>query len=68
MMGSLSKLLAMKSAMGQQQLQQQQIQAGQQENQVRGMQLQDMQTIRGLAPKFVQKDVNGNLTGYATRD
>jgi hypothetical protein len=49
MMGSLSK---------------QQIQAGQQENQVRGMQLQDMQTIRGLAPKFVQKDANGNLTGY----
>lgn len=59
-----SKILEMKSLMGQQQLQQQQVEAGSQENQMRQMQLEDMNTVKSIAPKYVQKDEKGNVTGY----
>jgi hypothetical protein len=38
----------------------------QQENQQRALQLQDQQTLRSLAPNHVQKDTNGNATGFDT--
>jgi hypothetical protein len=52
------------SLLGQQRLQQQQLQAGQQENQMRAMQMQDMQTIQKIAPQYVQKDSSGRPIGY----
>lgn len=45
-LGDVSKLMALRSMMGQQQVQQQQIQAGQLENQQRQLALQDQQTLR----------------------
>lgn len=51
-------------APGQQQIQQQQIQAGQQQNQMGALQLQDAQTLRQLSPQFVTKDESGKVTGY----
>jgi len=48
---------ALKSEANQQQMQQQQIQMQQQ-------QLDDAQKLRQLAPRFVQKDENGKITGY----
>jgi hypothetical protein len=60
----MGKAMELKSLLGGQQVQQQQIQAGQQENQMRSLQLQDQQTLRSLSPKYVQKDSQGNVTGY----
>lgn len=51
--------------MGQQsQLSQAQLTGVNQENQQRGLQLQDQQTLRALSPQFVQKDASGNIQGY----
>lgn len=35
-----------------------------QENEQRSLQLKDMQTLRDLGPKYVQKDESGNVTGF----
>lgn len=43
---------------------QQQVQAGQLENQQRQLQLQDQQTLRSISPDFIKKDSSGNVTGY----
>lgn len=43
---------------------QQQVEAGQLENQQRQLQLQDAQTLRSLSPNFVKKDSQGNVIGY----
>lgn len=51
-------------APGQQQLQQEQLRGEQQRNQMQGLQLQDEQKLRTLSPNFVQRDANGNITGY----
>lgn len=59
-----SKLLEMKSLLGQQQLQQQQLTGAEQENQMRAMQLEDQKTLQTIAPDYVQKDQNGKVTGY----
>jgi len=56
-MGDVSKLMALKSMMGQQQLQSQEIQQHE-------LDLQDQQTLRALAPKYLQKDSNGRPTGF----
>jgi hypothetical protein len=49
---------------GQQQQQQNQLQAEQQENQLRQQQLDDMNKIQKIAPNYVQKDDSGKVTGY----
>ena len=36
----------------------------QQQNQIQGMQLQDAQTLRQLAPQYLQRDDQGKPTGY----
>lgn len=42
-------------------------QAGiEQENQQRGLALEDQKTLRSLAPQHVQKDADGNVTGFDT--
>ncbi len=48
-LGAFEKLQALRSMANQQQIQQQQIQSGQQENQLRALQLQDQQTLRSSA-------------------
>lgn len=60
------QMLSLRSLLGQQQLQQQQIQAGQQENQLRAAQIQDIQTAKQLAqdPKYIKRDASGTPTGY----
>jgi hypothetical protein len=60
----VTRYLQIRQAMQQGQLGQQQIQAAQQENQLRQMQLDDMRTIQQIAPKYVQKDESGKVTGY----
>lgn len=37
-----------------------------QENQIRARQIQDTETLRSLGPKHVQKDADGNVTGFDT--
>lgn len=66
MMGDVSKLMALRSMMNQQQGQEQRIQAGTQENQIRALQLQDQQTLRESAkgldwtqPDAFQKLIQG---------
>ena len=60
----LSNLL--QNAPIQRQILQQQAQAGQLENQLRQKQIQDQQTLQGLAQsgKYVTKDSQGNVTGF----
>src|SRR5579864_7822397 len=48
----VTKFMQLRSLMGQQQLQQQQIQAGQQENQMRSLQLRDQQVLRDSAKEL----------------
>src|SRR5262249_2247666 len=48
----------------QQQLRSQEIQGAQLENQQRTLALQDQQTLRDLAPKYIQKDNSGKVTGF----
>jgi hypothetical protein len=62
--GGLQRILAIKSLLGQQQTQQLQQTALQQENQERALSLQDQQTLRSLAPNYIQKDSDGNVTGF----
>jgi hypothetical protein len=62
--GVVQRILAIKSLLGQQQTQQLQQTGLQQENQQRGLALQDQQTLRSLAPKYIQKDSDGNVTGF----
>lgn len=38
----------------------------QQENQIRASQIRDTETLRSLGPKHVQKDADGNVTGFDT--
>lgn len=40
------------------------VQAQQQQNQIQQMQIQDQQTLRELAPTYVQKDDSGKVIGY----
>jgi len=47
-------------------LQQQELQAGQQENQMRALQLQDAQTIQKIAPQYVKKTTVGGLLVMTT--
>jgi hypothetical protein len=68
---TFAKLQTIKQLMGQQQLQQSQLQTQglqqtgiSQENQQRALQLQDQQTLRSLAPKYVTKDSDGNIKGF----
>jgi hypothetical protein len=65
--GPLQQYASLSSLMGQR-LQQQTAQLQQtglqQENQQRGLALQDQQTLRELAPQFMQKDDNGAPTGF----
>jgi hypothetical protein len=68
---TFAKLQTIKQLMGQQQLQQSQLQTQglqqtgiSQENQQRALQLQDQQTLRSLAPKYVTKDADGNIKGF----
>jgi len=58
------RLLALKSMLGQQQLQQQQIQGSELENKIRTQQLQDRQTLQEIAPKYVKKNDDGQPTGF----
>lgn len=60
-MGEVAKLMQMRSMMGQQQMQQQSIQASQQENQLRALQLQDQATLRDSAKNldWTQPDTFG---------
>src|SRR5579864_1229332 len=60
----VTKFMQLRQSMQQQQLGQQQIQTAQLENQQRQLQLKDQQTIRQLAPQYVQKDDSGKVTGY----
>lgn len=60
----IKNAFALRNAQNEGQIQQQQIQAGSQENQLRQMQLQDMQTIQKIAPQYVTKDASGKPTGY----
>jgi hypothetical protein len=59
-----SKVLQMKSLLQNQQLQQEQITGASQENEMRALQLADSKTIQQIAPKYVQKDDSGKVTGY----
>jgi hypothetical protein len=63
-MASIKNVLALRNLQTQQQTQQLQQQAVGQENQQRALDLQDQQNMRKLAPQFVQKDANGQPTGY----
>src|SRR5215471_14690315 len=47
-----------------QQLQTQEIQRAGLENQQITLNLQDQQTLRDLAPKYIQKDATGKVTGF----
>jgi hypothetical protein len=60
----VGKMMQIKSLISQQQTQQLQQTGLQQENQQRGLALQDQQTMRQLAPQFMQKDENGNPSGF----
>lgn len=55
---------ALKTAAGQQQIQQQQIQGNAMSLQQQQQQMQDMQKLRDLAPQYVSKDDSGKVTGY----
>ena len=63
-LGQYGQLLSLRSLMGQQQMQQQGIQAGALENQQRQMDVQDQQNMRTLAPQFLKKDDSGKATGF----
>lgn len=58
-LGQYGKMMSLKSMLGQQQIQQQNIQEG-------ALTLKDQQTMRSLAPQFVTKDDSGKVTGYDT--
>ena len=64
--GGLERILAIKSLLGQEKTQQLQQTGMEQENQQRGLALQDQQTLRAIAPNHVTKDANGNVTGFDT--
>ncbi len=61
---NIQRILAIKSLLGQQQTQQLQQTGMEQENEQRALTLQGMKTIQQLAPDHVQKDSNGNVTGF----
>jgi len=72
---TLGQALALRGAVQQQQLAQQeapyrlqalqqQAQTGQLQNQELQQHIQDSQTLRTLSPQFVMKDGKGNITGY----
>jgi hypothetical protein len=63
-MGDVSKLYSLRSLLNQQQLQQQTMQANQQEIAIRQRQMQSAQAMQDLFPKFVQRDQSGKPTGY----
>jgi hypothetical protein len=50
--------------LGQRKMQAAQTQGVEQENQMRQLQMEDMQTIQKIAPQYVQKDSSGKPTGY----
>jgi hypothetical protein len=66
--GKMLTLQSLLSGQRTQQLQQQGLQqenvARDQENQARGLQLQDAQTLRSLSAKHVEKDDSGAVTGF----
>ena len=55
---------ALKTAAGQQQIQQQTMQQNNIALQSQQMQLDDMKKLREIAPQYVQKDDSGNVKGY----
>lgn len=59
-----AKLMQIRNAQTQQQTAQLQQTGLSQQNQMQALQLKDAQTLRSLSPNFVQKDENGNITGY----
>jgi hypothetical protein len=63
---SAEQYIRLSSLLGQQRLQQQELQAGQQENQMRALQLQDAQTIQKIAPQYVKKTTVGGLLVMTT--
>ena len=64
----LGQVMQLKDLMQNQPLRNQELQqrvtAGEQENQIRAQQIQDQQTLRTLSPNHVQKDADGNVTGF----
>ena len=65
-LAEFQRAAALKTAAGQQQIQQQQVQGMSQQNQMQAMQLKDQQTLRDLATtgNYVQKDSDGKITGF----
>src|SRR5580700_5608328 len=66
-LAAYAQAMQIKNAQTQQQTAQLQQTGLQQENQQRALQLQDSQTLRALAPNHVQKDADGNVTGFDTQ-
>lgn len=62
-----AELSQIRSAQTQQQTAQLQQIGLEQENQQRALELKDAQTLRSIAPNHVQKDANGNVTGFDTK-
>ena len=62
-----AQMQQLRNAQTQQQTAQLQQTALSQENQQRALQLQDSQTLRSLAPQHIQKDSDGNVTGFDTQ-
>lgn len=56
-LGNFERITALKSVLGQQQEQQQDIT-------LKNMQIKNMQTLQNLSPQFLKKDSDGNVTGY----
>lgn len=61
-----AKIQQIKAAQTQQQTAQLQQTGLEQENQQRALALKDQQTLRSIAPNHLQKDADGNVTGFDT--
>lgn len=63
-MEQVGKLMQMKSMLGGQQLQQEQLRGTQIQNQEHAMDLKDQQNMRSLAPQFIKRDDSGKPSGF----